>query len=84
MFLKGLPLVALAFTIKYPFVQDSVSDPFHFDADPVQDTRIRIRVRFWIRIQPKIEQIPIFFCIRLKTLNDVFSSLLFAYIKQKK
>ena len=40
----------------------SVSDPYHFDADPdpLPGWWIRIRVRFWIRIRPKIEQIQFF------------------------
>jgi len=40
----------------------SVSDPYHFDADP--DPRIRFRDDgsvSGIRIRPKIEQIPILF-----------------------
>ena len=48
-----------------------------------------VRVRFWIRIRPKIEQIPILFLIfsvqGLKLITMFFVvilSLLFAYIKR--
>ena len=71
---RTLPLFFSQFLISYSFLFSVLRIRIIWcgSADPLPGWWIRIRVWFWIRIRPKIEQIPIFFCIRFKTHNDIF------------